>query len=165
VEAALATTDGVSGASGADAASERPWYADGLRFACTQCGNCCSGAPGAVWFTPEEAERMAAALRIDLDEFYDRYTRRVGARRSLRELKIDGRFDCVFLDRDRVPGKAVCSLYGARPSQCRTWPWWPEVVESRESWDETKRRTPCPGMGQGPLHPLVEITIGLTGGE
>ena len=28
-----------------DPAAE-PWYADGLAFTCTQCGNCCTGGPG-----------------------------------------------------------------------------------------------------------------------
>ena len=96
---------------------------------------------------------MAQFLKIPTAEFLERYTHRVGARRSLKELKIDGRFDCIFLDRDSRPGKAICGIYRARPSQCRTWPWWPE----------TKRRTPCPGMDSGLVHPLVEITIGLTG--
>ena len=107
---------------------------------------------------------MARELRCTREEFLDRYTRRVGARRSLRELKIDGRFDCVFLDRTTRPGKAICGIYRARPSQCRTWPWWPEVVETPETWAETKRLTPCPGMDTGPMHSLVDITIGLTGG-
>ena len=142
-----------------------PWYAGGLRFECTQCGNCCSGPPGAVWFTPEEAEAMAREVRLSTPEFLECYTRRLGARRSLKELKIDGRHDCVFLDRTTRPGKAICGIYRARPSQCRTWPWWPEVVESPETWAETKRRTPCPGMGSGPVHSLVEITIGLTDGD
>ena len=31
-----------------------PWYAAGLRFFCTQCGDCCSGAPGFVWVNEEE---------------------------------------------------------------------------------------------------------------
>lgn len=140
-----------------------PWYADGLRFECTQCGNCCSGAPGAVWFTPEEAAAMAKAVGVPLDRFMADYTRRVGARRSLKELVRDGKHDCVFLDRDSRPGKAICQLYDARPSQCRTWPWWPENVETPQAWAETKQRTPCPGMGNGPLHGLVAITIGLTG--
>ena len=26
-----------------------PWYRDGLRFECTRCGHCCTGAPGYVW--------------------------------------------------------------------------------------------------------------------
>lgn len=145
-------------------AGDRPWYADGLRFECTQCGNCCSGPPGAVWFTPEEGDAMARELRLEPAAFLATFTRRVGGRRSLKELVRDGRHDCVFLDRDSRPGKAVCQIYKARPRQCRTWPWWPEVVESPESWAETKRRTPCPGMGSGPVHPLVEITIGLSDG-
>lgn len=150
------TTDGA-------AAGGAPWYAEGLRFECTQCGNCCSGPPGAVWFDLDEAEGMARAVGVSLELFLDRYTRRIGARRSLKELSGPRGFDCVFLDRDSQPGKARCAIYKARPKQCRTWPWWPEVVESPESWADTKRRTPCPGMGTGPVHPLVEITIGLTG--
>lgn len=142
---------------------ERPWYAEGLRFECTQCGNCCSGGPGAVWFTPEEAEAMASAVGVSLDLFIERYTRRLGGRRSLKELVRDGKHDCVFLDRDSRPGKAICQIYKARPKQCRTWPWWPENLESPEAWDSVRRHTPCPGMGSGPTHGLVEITIGLTG--
>ena len=64
-----------------DDGARAPWYADGLRFACTQCGNCCSGPPGAVWFTPDEADDMAAALGIDTGTFLATYTRRLGARR------------------------------------------------------------------------------------
>ncbi len=158
VEAALATTDGVP-------SGEQPWYAEGLRFECTQCGNCCSGGPGAVWFTPDEAVVMARAVGVTLEVFMDRYTRRMGGRRSLKELVRDGKHDCVFLDRDSRPGKAICQLYKARPTQCRTWPWWPENVESPEAWEGTKKRTPCPGMGNGPVHSLVEITIGLSAGS
>jgi Fe-S-cluster containining protein len=156
----LATTEREPDGGGAPP----PWYADGLRFECTQCGNCCSGPPGAVWFTPDEADAMSAALGVDIDTFLATYTRRLGARRSLKELVRGGRHDCIFLDRETVPGKARCAIYSARPSQCRTWPWWPEVVETPEAWAETKRRTPCPGMDAGPVHSLVEITIGLTGG-
>ena len=32
-----------------NAAPGEPWYRDGLRFQCTQCGNCCTGDPGVVW--------------------------------------------------------------------------------------------------------------------
>lgn len=31
-----------------------PWYAPGLSFTCTQCGNCCTGEPGVVWVSDEE---------------------------------------------------------------------------------------------------------------
>ena len=32
----------------------QPWYAAGLQFGCTECGNCCAGAPGYVWISTEE---------------------------------------------------------------------------------------------------------------
>ena len=69
--------------------SGRPWYAEGLRFQCTQCGNCCSGGPGAVWFTPEEADGMARALGVSVEVFLERYTRRIGAREEVDEQAVD----------------------------------------------------------------------------
>ena len=117
-----------------------------------------------MWFTPEEAEGMARAVGVTLELFLERYTRRLGARRSLKELVRNGKHDCVFLDRESRPGKALCQLYRARPSQCRTWPWWPENLESEAAWKDTKQRTPCPGMDTGKTHDLVTITIGLTSG-
>lgn len=135
------------------------WFRDGLRFECTQCGNCCTGGPGAVWFSPAEGRAMAAAVGLDEAEFLSRYTRSIGVRRSLNERRTEHGFDCVFLDRSTVPGKAVCGLYHARPSQCRTWPFWAENIESPEAWAATKARTPCPGMGRGRLHGYVEITV------
>ena len=135
------------------------WYADGLRFACTQCGNCCTGPPGAVWFDAEEGRAMAAARGLEETAFYDRYARRVGRKWSLREHQTEHGYDCIFLDRTTVPGKAVCGLYSARPSQCRTWPFWPENLESPETWEMVKATTPCPGMDQGKLVPVESIRI------
>ena len=40
------------------------WYADGLRFSCTQCGNCCTGPPGAVWFNEDEGKAMADKVGV-----------------------------------------------------------------------------------------------------
>lgn len=140
---------------------DRPseWYAGGLRFACTQCGNCCTGPPGAVWFTEAEGTVMAAALGIDESLFYRRHARRLNGHWSLREQHTEHGYDCVFLDRASVPGRAVCSLYGARPTQCRTWPFWPENLESPAAWETVKRGTPCPGMDAGTLVPIEAIRI------
>jgi hypothetical protein len=43
--------------------------------------------------------------------------------------------------------------------QCRTWPFWDENLTSRRAWDNARRRTPCPGMGTGPLIPIEKIRI------
>lgn len=136
------------------------WYADGLRFACTMCGNCCSGPPGFVWFNEAEGLAMAQKLGVEEAEFYRRYARRIEGRWSLREIasKAHG-LSCVFLDRESKPGKAICSLYEARPTQCRTWPFWPENLSSLGQWERVKRTVPCPGMDSGKLVPIESIRI------
>ncbi len=143
-------------ASTPDQATE--WYADGLRFECTMCGACCTGAPGVVRYTPEEASRIARRLCVTVEEFTRRYTHAVGkGRRSLNEIETEHGFDCVFLDRASSPGKAICSLYEDRPLQCRTFPWWPENLRSRQEWRSVARA--CEGVGQGRLVPISEIRI------
>lgn len=135
------------------------WYADGLRFECTQCGNCCTGPPGAVWFTEAEGREMAAQLGLTEKQFYRRYAKRIGRQWSLKERRTKHGHDCVFLDRTSVPGKAVCSMYTCRPTQCRTWPFWSENLTSPETWDAVKRNTPCPGMDRGRIVPAEQIRI------
>ncbi len=39
---------------------QSPWYRDGLAFTCTQCGACCTGAPGYVWVDAAEIAALAA---------------------------------------------------------------------------------------------------------
>ncbi|MEZ6071096.1 MAG: YkgJ family cysteine cluster protein [Pirellulales bacterium] len=128
--------------------SEKPWYHKGLRFQCSQCGDCCTGAPGYVWVNKAEIEALAALNDVDVETFTERYTRQVGVRRSLVEMP---NFDCVFLD-----GEARrCTVYEARPRQCRTWPFWTSNIRNEDEWQRTCQD--CPGSGIGPLIPLEEI--------
>jgi uncharacterized protein len=129
-------------------ADESPWYADGLRFTCTQCGHCCTGDPGYVWTTDEELAKLAAFRGEPAKEFEAVYTRRARGKRTLRE-KANG--DCVFFER----GKG-CTVYPVRPAQCRTWPFWASNLESVETWERTEGL--CPGSGRGELIPAEEIT-------
>lgn len=136
-----------------------PWFKDGLRFSCSQCGNCCTGGPGAVWYTAQEGREMAATLQMTEDEFTAKYTRAIGSRRSLNERETSHGFDCVFLDRESKPGVALCRIYKTRPSQCGTWPFWPDNLTSARAWKAAKARTPCPGMDTGPLISPEQIGI------
>jgi Fe-S-cluster containining protein len=128
--------------------SELPWYHEGLRFSCTQCGNCCTGAPGYVWVNKEEIETLAAAMGQDVAEFEEMYVRKVGIRKSLREYP-NG--DCVFFDTD----SRSCSVYQARPRQCRSWPFWDSNLRTEGDWEATGEH--CPGCGKGRLYTLEEI--------
>jgi uncharacterized protein len=128
--------------------TQQPWYKDGLRFECTQCGDCCTGAPGYVWVTKPEIEALAAQVGLTSDEFEERYVRKVGVRKSLREFS-NG--DCVFFDNV----KRGCTVYEARPIQCRTWPFWDSNLKTASAWQQTCEA--CPGSGQGKLFSLQQI--------
>ncbi len=133
------------------------WYEDGLRFECTLCGACCTGEPGYVRFSDEEGARIAARLGVSFAEFLDRYTVLHPEGRSIGEVKTRQGYDCVFLDRTTIPGKAVCSLYEDRPLQCRTFPFWPEHLKSRAAWERAGRE--CEGIGRGGFVPIEQIRI------
>jgi len=125
-----------------------PWYHEGLQFTCTQCGDCCSGAPGVVWVTEAEIRQIAEFKGLSLGEMQIYHLRNVGGRVSLREFP-NG--DCTFLD-----GSRRCTVYPVRPAQCQTWPFWNSNLESQARWDAV--RPTCPGMGCGRLYSLEEIT-------
>lgn len=128
---------------------QKPWYEKGLRFTCTGCGDCCTGAPGYVWVNQQEIDELAVALGYDdVSLFEQRYVRQIGIRRSLKER---ANYDCVLLDSKT----RKCRAYTARPRQCRTWPFWDSNLKSLEAWQHTC--SICPGSGQGELHPLTHI--------
>lgn len=130
--------------------ADKPWYHAGLKFECSQCGDCCTGAPGFVWVNQEEIAALAKEIGMtDIDEFERKYTRRVGVRRTL--VEIPGSYDCVFFD--GVARK--CTVYDARPRQCKTWPFWDSNLKNPEAWKATCEA--CPGSGQGKLHQLETI--------
>jgi Fe-S-cluster containining protein len=129
--------------------NELPWYSDGLKFKCTACGDCCTGAPGHVWVTAEEIAALATLVEQgDVAAFETKYVRKVGARRSLIEY---GNGDCVFFDNQT----RKCNVYDARPRQCRTWPFWDSNLKTPEDWEQTCEV--CPGSGKGTLHSLQQI--------
>ena len=126
---------------------ETPWFADGLKFTCTQCGKCCTGEPGYVWVSEEEITKLAAFRGEDRKEFLAMHTKKSRGRVTLRE-KPNG--DCIFYD-----SKRGCTVYSVRPIQCRTWPFWDINLTSPEEWERVEGI--CPGSGEGELIPVEEI--------
>lgn len=125
---------------------KRPWYAEGLQFECTRCAACCTGDPGYVWVTDAEVEALAAAKGMTVESFRERFLREVGDKSTIKE-RPNG--DCEMLN-----GK-TCAAYEQRPAQCRTFPFWPEYIDSRHAWMEAARK--CPGMNCGKLYACEEI--------
>lgn len=79
-------------------------------------GKCCTGSPGWVWITDEDAQNISKHLNISSEKFYMKYTRRVPSRKgyTLIEKQSKDGYDCIFLENKK------CSIYKWRPTQCKT---------------------------------------------
>lgn len=92
-----------------------------------------------MYLTEGDVERAAEYVGMSAGEFERRHVYRT---KNLRRLRIPtGR--CPFLKEDG------CSIHPAKPTQCRLFPFWPELVESRKNWQQIGRY--CPGIGTGKL--------------
>jgi Fe-S-cluster containining protein len=128
--------------------SPGPWYRDGLRFQCTQCGNCCTGAPGVVWVDEADIHAIAHYRNQTYGEILLHHTRLVDGRRSLTEF---ANGDCTFFD----GASRRCTIYPVRPQQCQTWPFWRSNLASPSAWKDIQ--VDCPGAGHGDFVPLAEV--------
>jgi Fe-S-cluster containining protein len=134
----------------ANGAARASFYANGLRFGCMRCSRCCRHTPGYVFLSEPDIEKLCGFLGIDRDEFNRSYCREVPLgivkRLSLTE---KSNLDCVFWENDG------CSVYAARPLQCRSFPFWSSSLSSKTRWKEVARD--CPGIGAGRVHSRGEI--------
>lgn len=100
-------------------------------FACTGCGACCRWA-GHVLLAEEDIRSLAAALDLSEETFIQRYT---GLARNRRQLTLLDAADgaCILLKDHR------CSVYQARPAQCREFPFATTTPEECPGLRETDR--------------------------
>ena len=99
-------------------------------FSCKQCGACCR-QPGFVYLQAGDVERLAVFLRMDVYAFTETYCL-LFDRKHL-ALKKHPNEVCLFL------GEKGCSVYSARPSQCRDFP---------KGWKTEKSLEYCPALKQ-----------------
>ena len=90
--------------------------------------------------TEDDIVRAAKLLGTTAAAFERRYIYRT---KNLRRLRIPRGGQCRFL---RADG---CSIHPAKPTQCRIFPFWPELTKTGRKWRQTASW--CPGIGQGPL--------------
>jgi len=125
----------------------KQFFKHGIRFECQGDGKCCitRGKYGYVYLSFNDRRRLAAHFNISLSEFTSRYTKKND---GLYELKYNYK-DCPFLKDNK------CDVYASRPWQCRTWPFWPENMNS-DVWEQEVTPS-CPGIGRGRLFSAKEI--------
>ena len=114
--------------------------AEGLRFACQPgCTKCCEQR-GFVYLTEGDLTRAAEFLGMKASAFEKKYIYRT---RNKMRLRVPEDAQCPFLNAEG------CSIHPVKPTQCRIFPFWPELVEDKREWLKTAEY--CPGIGQGPL--------------
>ena len=102
--------------------------------------------------SPHQIVRIARFLELGPRTFKKRFLTQDEDGDPVLRLKPNG--DCIFWDDG-------CTVYPARPRQCRTFPFWPENLESPEAWQALKQF--CHGIDRGRLYPLSEIQSVLRG--
>ena len=111
-----------------------------LRFECQPgCTNCCN-REGYVYITENDLTRIAQYLKMTAADFEDKYVYRTA---HLLRLRKPRNSQCLFLK------EGGCSIHPVNPVQCRTFPFWPEMVEDVKEWEDTGKT--CPGIGKGAL--------------
>lgn len=111
-----------------------------VKFECTQCGKCCTGKGSYVFVTKSEAEKIQLFLGVSKAWFNRRYLLKHMDGDVVLTQHENG--DCEFLD--KIAG---CRIYKVRPTQCSTYPYWPEIMKNRKSWLQERRR--CEGIDRG----------------
>ena len=125
------------------------WWSKGIQFECQGSGQCCvsHGGYGYVYMTKEDRIRMAQSMSLTTKEFTQKYCDK---EEGIYHLKDGEGGRCQFLEGKR------CGVYEGRPTQCRTWPFWPEVMDAK-TW-QTDVASFCPGVGQGKIWSKKEIS-------
>lgn len=103
-----------------------------------------------MFLSENDVKLLAAECQMVYADFVKTYCRWVPAVNGAEQLSLKEKadFDCIFW-------KGGCSVYTARPLQCRTFPFWPSIMGSAASWKLA--RSGCQGMDKGALHSMEEI--------
>ena len=130
--------------------SEKAWFTTGLRFTCTRCSRCCRHESGYVFLSEKDIQRFCTYFSIGREEFIKKYCTYVNFNFTRRiSLKEQKDFDCIFWK------NGVCSVYESRPLQCRSYPFWPQHLDTAESWNSLEKE--CPGINIGERHSSADV--------
>ena len=116
-------------------------YSKGMRFQCQKSSNCCvsRGSYGFVYLSKKDILRLSKYTDLSIKDFIKLYCEKTDGFVHFKENRKNGR--CQFLEKKR------CSIYAARPTQCRTWPFWNENMNAK-TWNNNISKN-CPGIGKG----------------
>lgn len=122
----------------------RRWFDKAISFACTSCGKCCKSYNNQikVYLNTIETIQISDHIGADIDEFQKKYIdiHYDQHQNELISLKSnENKTNCIFLKQNQ------CSIYEVRPTQCRTYPYWPQHMLGKNTWLKEASST-CEGM-------------------
>ncbi len=116
-----------------------------LQFECQPgCVQCCD-RNGFVYITEDDLRRISAFLGMTEAAFEAKFVYRTARQLRLRKPRHS---QCHFLHKN-AGGGGRCTIHPVKPVQCRTYPYWPELIEYRDVWNHEAKK--CPGINKGPL--------------
>ena len=123
---------------------------NGIRFECQGSGKCCvsRNSYGFVYLSNIDIKRFSKFFKLSVKAFKKKYCQITDGFIHLTEKKeLNG--NCIFLKNNK------CTVYKSRPIQCRTWPFWPENMNTK-TWNNDIAKN-CPGVGKGKVKTKKEI--------
>lgn len=122
------------------------WEKEPLRFECqADCFRCCV-KPGLVYFDRDDIRNASRFLECEPSEFKKAYlTREAGAWVH----QVEEGEPCVFLT------PRGCGIHEGKPKQCRSYPFWEENLDTKNTWSLAGGF--CPGIDRGPMIPVASI--------
>lgn len=132
--------------------AKKPWWSAGIRFECQQSGKCCvsHGEYGFVYLTLKDRQNIAKELGLTTRKFTQKFCTKTD---GVFHIADQGGPTCVFLE------NKMCTVYKVRPTQCRTWPFWPETMNAK-SWKKDVVAF-CPGVNKGKVHSAESIAASI----
>jgi len=120
---------------------DKEFFKKGINFKCQGSSNCCvsRGSYGFVYLSNKDIKRIAKYFKLSIYLFKKKYCIKTNNYIHLKEINQNG--NCQFLENKK------CSIYSARPTQCRTWPFWTENMNFKK-WNKEIINF-CPGIGKG----------------
>lgn len=97
-----------------------------------------------VYLSEDDLKRAAKFVGMSARGFEKTYVYRTAHQLRFRKPREK---QCPFLITEG--SRKGCSIHPAKPTQCRTFPYWPELVGNPVSWKATAKY--CPGIGKGEL--------------
>ena len=115
---------------------DKYFFEDGIHFKCQRCLQCCDVDNAIVYLSLADQINISIFFKLSLNQ-----TRNKFFKKEFNKWVIDDKHPskCRFL-KDKG-----CVIYPARPTQCRLYPFWEELLKNKKKFYKEK----CPGIGKG----------------